>query len=63
MAKQTQGAFETHLGELAETKSQSGSGRKYHSFDFQKHYEEKGNYTKKGDRYYDFEEGCWKRKK
>lgn len=63
MKKQTQGAFETHLGELSESKSQSGTGNKYHRFDFKAHYAQKGNYLKKGERYYDFEEECWKRKK
>ncbi len=63
MARQTQGAYDRHLGELKATKSQSGSGRKYQSFDFEKQREERENGPKKGDRYYDFEEECWKRKK
>lgn len=63
MARQIQGSFDRHLGEMGSNKSQSGSGRKYHKFDFKKHYEEQGTHVSKGDKYYDFEEGCWKRKK
>ena len=62
MSRQTQGSFARNFGELVKEKSQSGTGNKYHKFDFKKQNEEKETYVQKGQRYYDFDEGCWKRK-
>lgn len=63
MAKQTQGAFDRTLGALSNGKSQSGTGRKYQKYNFRKFFEESLVHISIGDRFYDFDEKCWKIKK
>lgn len=63
MKRQTQGTFDRNLGDLAKGKSQSGSGRKYHGIDFKKDVFNTSAHVQPGERFYDFEEECWKRKK
>ena len=60
MAKQSQGSFDRHLGDLSEGASQSGSGQKYKRINFRKEVFNTEIHLKPGQRYYDFEEQCWK---
>lgn len=63
MGRQTQGSFERGFGDEAVEKSLSGSGRKYLRHNFKEMFKNDSIHLRSGDRYYDFEEQCWKRKK